>query len=92
MTATATPASDILAWAQSIPVSDKFTRTSVTPGAPTLPAHDGWRLNLLTSGNLWKITGRRASVIIIADRLSADQVSTFDPNTWGRPTNQGATK
>lgn len=93
MTSTATPASDITAWVASLPASTKFTRTGPDTTTPTLPVIDGWKLWLWPSGNLWKITGRKGSVGINIDRLTPDQVATFNPNGVRKPiTNtQGAT-
>lgn len=82
---TDTITTDIAAWVQSLPSSDKLTSLApVTAERPTLPEVAGWTLFLFPSGNRWKITGRRGALGIIADKLTADQVATFDPNTWGR--------
>lgn len=82
-----TPATDIMSWVESLPTIDPADRPDTT--TPVLPDVPGWSLYLWrskTHTNLWKITGRRGSVAVNIDGLTAAQVNTI------QLTNQGAMK
>lgn len=76
---------DITAWVDGLPASDKFTQGApAVTGTPTLPDTPGWTLHLWPSGSLWKVTGRKGPIGINVDRLSADEVNKFNPHTTRR--------
>lgn len=63
--------------------------TPVAPaGTPVLPLAEGWKLFVFRGANIsWTVTGRKhgTSLAIRAEKLSHDQVESFDPDAfWKR--------
>lgn len=70
---------DILGWAQQAKSPAPITPSPVKRDLPSPPALHGWTFHVTQHMQGYIVGARKGSLIIRKDRLTYDQVETFDP-------------